>query len=272
MILSCPSCGTRFTLADAAFANGPRRLRCAKCQHVWRADSNGPLPEPAPEPPADDQLPAPALAEPPSSAPAMAGAPETAPPALPSEAAAVPEEPARFTTPPLPSAIFLQTVEQAANRMPRLPRRLAWAVVILLLLSMVATLYFGRTKLAARFPVLDDAYRSMGLIAATPVESFDLQLTQAEKCVISGRNMLCLSGTVTNRSDKPLAVPTIYITALDKDGREFTDAQGHAILSWTVPAESGKLLPRETRNFSLTQPYPDKTVTDFDYGFIDDQH
>jgi predicted Zn finger-like uncharacterized protein len=44
MILACPSCGTRFTVADEALQRpGGRQVRCANCGHLWRH-----MPEPAP--------------------------------------------------------------------------------------------------------------------------------------------------------------------------------------------------------------------------------
>ncbi len=265
MILTCPSCVTRFAVADNAFASGPRKLRCARCRHVWNAGSDGPVPD---EPPVVAPV---VVAPPPVSQPSPAE--EFIPPPPP----ATPSPPPELKTtvvekrpPPLPPAGFMQNLEETAAKLPRLPRRLAWAMIVLLLCGLLLTLFLGRNKLAARFPVLDAAYRAAGLINPVLLESFDLQLTKAEKCFISGRAMLCLAGTVTNRSEVAQPVPTIYITALDSLGREFTDSNGHGILSWRIPAETGKLLSRETRNFSLTEPYPEKTVTDFDYGFIDD--
>lgn len=268
MILTCPSCVTRFAVADNAFAEGPRKLRCARCRHVWRAGPDGPV--------AEEQA-APIVAVPDKVADALANqvtavAEEFIPPP---EVVAPPLERIRAVrkerrAPPLPSSGFLQNIEDTAAKLPRLPRRLAWAMVFLLLLGLMLALLIGRDKLAARFPVLEGAYRAIGLMNPVPLESFDLQLTKAEKCFISGRAMLCLAGTVTNRAEQPLAVPTIYISALDGQGREFIDQDGQAILTWRITPEAGKLLPRETRNFSLTEPYPEKTVTDFDYGFIDD--
>lgn len=50
MILTCSSCSTRF-LADAAAigANG-RRVRCARCQHVWFQEPAADFPRPLPQP------------------------------------------------------------------------------------------------------------------------------------------------------------------------------------------------------------------------------
>ncbi|MDD3029091.1 MAG: zinc-ribbon domain-containing protein [Alphaproteobacteria bacterium] len=35
MILECPSCGTRYLVQIGLFAQGGRRVRCARCKHVW---------------------------------------------------------------------------------------------------------------------------------------------------------------------------------------------------------------------------------------------
>lgn len=44
MILTCPSCHARYLIPVAAFAAGPRTVRCARCAHSWRAEAT---PDPA---------------------------------------------------------------------------------------------------------------------------------------------------------------------------------------------------------------------------------
>jgi predicted Zn finger-like uncharacterized protein len=38
MILTCPSCATRYTVADGAIPPGGRLVRCASCKHRWHQD------------------------------------------------------------------------------------------------------------------------------------------------------------------------------------------------------------------------------------------
>ena len=58
MIIACPSCETRFEVNAAAFPPGGRKVKCARCAHVWHAASPAGIPatpvEPAlHEPPAE---------------------------------------------------------------------------------------------------------------------------------------------------------------------------------------------------------------------------
>lgn len=51
MIITCPECATEFKADAAVFENGPRKLRCTKCSHVWSHDPAAVAPPP---PAADD--------------------------------------------------------------------------------------------------------------------------------------------------------------------------------------------------------------------------
>lgn len=41
MILSCPACRTQFKVAPALIGPDGRKVRCAKCSHVWRVGPDG---------------------------------------------------------------------------------------------------------------------------------------------------------------------------------------------------------------------------------------
>jgi predicted Zn finger-like uncharacterized protein len=49
MILICPLCESRYLIAAHLFADGPRRVRCARCTHSWQVVLDGIVVEPPPD-------------------------------------------------------------------------------------------------------------------------------------------------------------------------------------------------------------------------------
>ena len=47
MILTCPSCDTRYSVDGTKFPSQGRTVRCAKCGHSWHQDAEAPEPGPA---------------------------------------------------------------------------------------------------------------------------------------------------------------------------------------------------------------------------------
>jgi len=62
MIITCPNCSTRFMLEDDQMPDAGRKVRCARCAHVWHADANA-EPAIAPREPAPAQAPVKAQAQ-----------------------------------------------------------------------------------------------------------------------------------------------------------------------------------------------------------------
>lgn len=62
MVVTCPECGTRFTLQEDRMPGAVARVRCSRCRHVFRisregqvADPNLKLPEAEPRGPTPGQ-------------------------------------------------------------------------------------------------------------------------------------------------------------------------------------------------------------------------
>ena len=57
MILTCPSCGSRFQIPDGALGAAGRKVKCSACQHVWFQAPEGRVADPPPAPAAGQATP-----------------------------------------------------------------------------------------------------------------------------------------------------------------------------------------------------------------------
>lgn len=73
MIIACPSCATKFDVGTVAFPAAGRKVKCARCGHVWLHGAVAATEAPAAEP--EPRLAAAAAGEPAASAAAAADAP-----------------------------------------------------------------------------------------------------------------------------------------------------------------------------------------------------
>ena len=223
MIIVCPSCSTRFAVNAAAFPAAGRKVKCARCAHVWHA-----LPEAA-------EAPAPARAAAPAPVPAAA-------PAAPAPAAP-PPRPARAD--PSPEMIW------AGSDLP--PRRktggAAWAGIVAAAVTFTA---FGlvqfRDSIVGMVPALASAYRAVGLDVDTVGLDIKIEAHAMNDSGANGATTLVVTGSVANVTSQERPVPPIRATLLDKDKRE--------LHSWTFDSGIGSLKPGETRDFQqvLAQP------------------
>ena len=189
MILTCPSCETRYRVDAAALAEpGGRELRCAKCGHQWRY---------VPGPAAVERAPEPAPPEPPLERPA---------PALPLVAS---EPPQALAAPrPIP--------QPAAARGSR--TGIGCLVLIVALAALVATAVLARNTIVAVFPPAARVYGAVGLRPEPP--GTGLQIGK----VAPTRNgdALVVEGEVTNTTNVSRTVPPLRIALRDAAGKELT--------------------------------------------------
>lgn len=265
MILTCPSCGTRYLVADTAIGNAGRKVRCAACKHSWfeHAEKASPTPVPhAPTPPQHvSDLPKPDLSDshqPNPDTPSsdlidsgghiMARAPDTSAqqnvqPILPpswvvdglSSRTAAEETPSPA---PAETNFITATADPFAYQAPFQPRRnklKLWTIAAIAIAALLIALNIALWALGG----VEGISEKMGQkppIASLPTETA-LQLAPTNvperRRLDSGHEILSVSGRIDNPTSTALPVPAIRAELLDDDGK--------TIYSWTIPAPVDQL-------------------------------
>jgi predicted Zn finger-like uncharacterized protein len=230
MILTCPACATRYSVADDAIGPAGKAVRCAGCSHRWTA-----------MPTAEDEL---ELA---------AAVPAAKPEPDPEPAAAEPDRRSANKTPLAfrEKAQAKQTVRQAVVN------GAVWAgigagVAVLAALSLIF-----RVDVVRVVPRTASAYAAIGL----PVNPTGLVFegVSAKPGLQDGHDALVVSGAVRNIEKRPVASPALTIKVLD--------TTGHPVLVRTTDAVSGMILPGQTHNFVVSVVDPPRAANDVEVAF-----
>lgn len=205
MILTCPSCRTRYQAESERFAPSGRNVRCAKCGQVWF--------QPAPEPVAAVATPAPGFPTPPPIPPAQsAGVPgggfsdfsasdfDAGPAPVEEEPAEAPVvAPRRWKSPP--------------------PAQIAgWAVLIFMIIGIGWSAVQYRQTIANLWPESTSLYAALGM----PVNVRGMALVNIayQQDFEDGQPVLSVTGKVVNISNHELPVPGLRVVLTDDAKRE----------------------------------------------------
>jgi predicted Zn finger-like uncharacterized protein len=239
MILTCPSCSTRYTVDEAKFPPAGRTVRCAKCGHSWHQP--GPEPEPVPEP-----------------EPAAVVAP-FAP-----QAAPVKEEAAPFSSgsatrayapaaqvPEKPRGQGLQTAAVVAG----------WIGLIAVVLLIGWSAYRYRQDIAVIWPQSATVYSSVGLkVNAGGIDFRNVTYKQGSE---DGQPALVVTGQIVNLASRELPIPqSVRVTLYDADKRE--------LYHWPFKPGAATLKPGAALDFRTRISNPPAAARSLEVSFSKD--
>jgi len=233
MILTCPSCDTRYSVDGSKFPASGRTVRCAKCGHSWhQAGEPPPEPEAAPVP-----VPAPQPAE------------------IPAPAA----DPFSGNSSRLPLSHTAD--EPRAPLGPRLAVAAGWAGLIAVVLLIVVAAVRYRQDIALIWPQSAGVYSSLGLhVNATGIDFRDVDYRRENE---DGQVVLAVSGNIVNAGKRELPVPqTVRVTLSDASKRE--------LYHWTFKPTVTVLRPGQSAPFTTRLSSPPAAARNLEVRFAKD--
>jgi predicted Zn finger-like uncharacterized protein len=211
MILSCPSCSTRWFVAEDAIPPEGRDVRCASCGHQWRADGVMTLD---------------------TSAPANL---------RPIGLSRTDVERMRLAAGRTSATQEVRAMAAARQRSRRTRVALAaWGSVGAVFAGVLVTAAMFRVDLVRIWPQGAAAFAAVGL--DVNVYGIDFEELTVERRLTEDGSVVVVRGKLVNTSNAPRETAPIRIALLD--------AQGAEVLAWTIPAPQAKLARGEAVPFS----------------------
>lgn len=245
MILTCPSCETKFKIPPKALGTEGRKVKCKNCGNAWFQRPDGAVePEPAPAAPA--RRPARPAAPPPVDDFDGGFRDEETPPPLPSLEALGrgDEEPDREgdEEPPAGGRLaWLRRLRRRRRRGADRPRRrlfragppAGWAGLAAAVAALVALILLAPAAMVGAWPPMARLYDAIGMPVPVPGAGLRLIDVTAERRSVGGAAIIVLEGEIRNESGHEAQVPAMAGFLLDSDGV--------VIESWTFSVDTDRL-------------------------------
>ena len=240
MILTCPSCATRYQADETKFPAAGRQVRCAKCSHVWHQAA------PAPEEPLQD------LAEPQITTPVQEAAPEPASEGFrPSHIGAAPMRPR--------AAVASQNPRRPL--LPMIGVVLGWIglIAVVLLIGLSAVRY--RQEITVIWPQSAGVYSSLGMnVNAHGIDFVHVDYHRESE---DGQVVLALAGRIVNNGTRELPVPQSVRVTL-------SDTSNHELYHWNFTPEAQSLKPGQSIPFLTRLSSPPAAARHLEVRFAKD--
>jgi predicted Zn finger-like uncharacterized protein len=237
MILTCPSCDTRYSVDGAKFPAAGRTVRCAKCGHSWHQPGEAEaVPEAVPE--------AAAAAQP--------------------EADAAPVSSESFPFNPSPTRAMAPASvppEPRAPLGPKLAVVAGWAALIAVVLLIAVSAVRYRQDIAVIWPQSAGVYSSLGM--HVNASGIDFRQVDYHRETEDGQVVLAVSGMIVNAGSRQLPVPqTVRVT--------LSDVNNHEVYHWTFKPTATVLGPNQSVPFITRLSSPPAAARHLEVRFAKD--
>ena len=266
MIVSCPSCQTRYKVDTNAISRNGRTVRCVKCQHTW-VQNRPPVEEvPAHD---DDDFEGPVVTD-----EVEDTLPDDAPdgdfddlgPDIDDDFDDELGEDVDLGDAPVDLADFEpQQIDRSTGRAVRQQKSVIGAVIGWTLLAAIvfgglgSSIYY-RDILLEKWPKSNRLYSLIGLGIEVPGAGLEIQNVMPERHREDDVMSLVIKGDVINTSQKVRNVPR-FRGALN-------DSEGNEVHSWIFTIRQEILLPRESVPFISKVESPPKGASDLSITFL----
>jgi predicted Zn finger-like uncharacterized protein len=231
MILTCTSCGTRYSVDGAKFPAAGRTVRCAKCGHSWHQASEAAAREQS------------------------AAIPDAAAEAAVFESSSINASPTRDFAP----------ISVAPEPRPPLGPRIAviagWAGLIAVVLLIGAAAVRYRQDIAIIWPQSAGVYSSLGL--HVNASGIDFRQVDYRRETEDGQVVLAVSGVIVNAGSRELPVPqTVRVT--------LSDVSNHELYHWSFKPSVAVLAPGRSVPFVTRLASPPAAARHLEVRFAKD--
>ncbi|MGB5950283.1 MAG: DUF3426 domain-containing protein [Parvibaculum sp.] len=291
MIITCPSCSTRYPVDAASFAPSGRKVRCARCGHSWHqapptdlprkgepaveddigfadaaaaaGEAEAPVAEPLPVLPAGGPL-FKSKAEVPAAADGQADARAEMPADVPADAQAGAGEDASATDAAPPSQLgnggrlraFIHNA--ASTRRGRVLGAIGWVLLVGFVASTAYAGWHWRQDIAVRWPATTTLYAAVD--KPINLRGFELRGVGYERQTENGLPVLAIKGEVVNVSGERRAVPRLRVALFDQHQRE--------LYHWTFALVEKDIAPMEAASFVTRLSSPPVEARDLELRFV----
>jgi predicted Zn finger-like uncharacterized protein len=248
MILTCPQCGSRFSLDAALLAPNGRKVRCAACKHTWHQ-----LPDPAE---LGETLPADTDEEIDADFARL-------------EAQAGAGRPPRFQEEDIPRALRPDAEDRspaepsarAANGKRR--RQILSGVLGALAVLVPAGVLFLtlQSTLVSVWPASYALYEALGIARPVPGEGLIFEKMKADlRKTLEGKTVLHIEGQIINLKKEAQTVPMIEATLKGETGELFS--------RWLIAPPEGEVKGENSMPFSAETAFKDEKAISVNLRFL----